>query len=187
METPDRSTTVATIATDRLILRPMVAGDADVLLGIFGDPEVMASFDTPPFGLEQMRGWVARNLAHQAAHGYGLWVVERRADGQVIGDCGLEWQSVDGVDLPELGYDLRRDAWGHGYATEAARAVRDHAFGPLDLTRLVSVIRQVNTRSAAVARRVGMHHASSLQRGPVVYHVYQIDRDTRTTATPSAN
>jgi [ribosomal protein S5]-alanine N-acetyltransferase len=119
---------------------------------------------------------VERDLAHQAEHGYGLWVVVRTGDGRVVGDCGLEWQEVAGETLPELGYDLRRDAWGRGYATEAARAVRDHAFGALGLAAQVSAIRRGNDRSVAVARRVGMRHHTTVGPPGVPYDVYRVER-----------
>ncbi|HEV2529541.1 MAG TPA: GNAT family N-acetyltransferase [Thermomicrobiales bacterium] len=165
-----------TLRTERLILRPMVATDAEPLLGVFADPEVMASFRAEPFDLGQVRGWVERNLAHQREHGYGLWTITLATDGRVIGDCGLEWQQFDDERLPELGYDLRRDAWGHGYATEAARAVRDHAFSALDLPVVVSAIRRGNDRSVGVARRLGMHPWRSFG-DPPHHDVFRLDRD----------
>jgi [ribosomal protein S5]-alanine N-acetyltransferase len=154
----------------------MTIDDVEPLLGVFGDPVVMASFAVEPFDLPPMRRWVERNLAHQEQWGYGLWTIVRRDTGAVIGDCGLEWQDVGGQLSPELGYDLRSDHWGHGYATEAATAVRDHAFATLGLDHLVSVIRSGNARSRAVAGRVGMTHRSTIHRAGVDYLVYRIDR-----------
>jgi len=75
---------------------------------------------------------------------------------KLIGDCGLEWKEVQGASLPELGYDFHSDYWHQGLATEAATAVRDYAFGELDLPRLVSLIRVGNEASRRVAERVGM-------------------------------
>lgn len=178
--------------TDRLTLRPMTADDATPLLGVFGDPLVMASFGVAPFDREQMRRWVERNLAHQREHGYGLWVVVLRETGQVIGDCGLEWQSIDGEPVAELGYDLRSDHWDQGYATEAARAVRDHAFDHLGIDRLVSMIRVGNMASRRVAEKVGMHLMAEVRQGDRSYWQYRIDRlawDARASdrpATPAA-
>lgn len=110
------------IETPRLLLRPMTADDTAALLGIFADPRVMAAFDTAPFARPQMERWVARNLAHQARHGYGLFSVILKADGLLIGDCGLELMEVEGATEAELGYDFRSDHWGRGLATEAATA-----------------------------------------------------------------
>ena len=151
----------------------MVSEDAGPLLGVFGDPVVMASFGAGPFERPQMDHWVARNLEHQDRYGFGLFSIERREDGLLIGDCGLEVQD-DGSGDVELGYDLRSDCWGQGYATEAAMAVRDVAFGPLALPRLISLIRQGNERSRRVAEKVGMQHDADLERHGVLYWRYAI-------------
>ena len=160
------------LRTARLELREMRADDAQALLGVFGDPRVMASFAAAPFDRAAMDRWVARNLAHQDENGFGLFTVVERASGDVIGDCGLELMDVGA----ELGYDLRADRWGRGLATEAASAVRDHAFSALGLDRLVSLIRSGNAASRRVAEKVGMHHARDLERGSARYELYEIVR-----------
>lgn len=156
--------------TARLRLRLMRADDADPLLAVFGDPRVMAAFDGAPFDRAAMDRWVGRNLAHQREHGYGPFTVELRESGLVIGDCGLEQMDVGA----ELGYDLRSDLWGKGYATEAACAVRDLAFGALALPRIVSLIRVGNTASRRVAEKVGMHLRDERQRNGVRYWLYEL-------------
>lgn len=116
------------IETERLRLRPMREDDLDALLGIFADPRVMAAFASEPFDRGQMQGWLDRNLRHQEQYGFGLFAVIDKADGTLIGDCGLEVVDIDGRREAELGYDFRSAYWGRGLATEAAVAVRDHAF-----------------------------------------------------------
>lgn len=152
------------IETPRLLLRPMREDDADALLHIFADPVIMAGFGVAPFGPERMARWVRRNLDHQERHGYGLYSVILKESGLLVGDCGLE-QMDDARDAggeaaaelgAELGYDLRRDHWNRGLATEAATAMRDYAFGTLRLPRLVSLIRAGNGASRRVAEKVGM-------------------------------
>ena len=144
------------IETPRLLLRPMRAEDTDALLNVFADPKVMDSFGVAPFDRPQMDRWVQRNLDHQAEHGYGLFSIIHKADGLLIGDCGLERMELDGAPETELGYDLRSDYWNRGLATEAAAAVRDHAFGALGLPRLISLIRHGNGASRRVAEKIGM-------------------------------
>lgn len=151
------------IETSRLLLREMRAEDAGALLGIFGDPVVMDCFGVSPFGPDQMERWVDRNLEHQRVHGFGLFSVVRKSDGIVIGDCGLEVMEAE----VELGYDFRSDCWNLGYATEAACAVRDYAFGTLGLPRLISLIRAGNLASRRVAEKVGM----SLEREEIRHGV----------------
>jgi RimJ/RimL family protein N-acetyltransferase len=148
----------------------MRADDRDALLGVFADPRVMDAFASPPFTPADMTRWIARNLAHQAQHGYGLFTVELRESGLVIGDCGIEHMDIGA----ELGYDLRSDQWGRGYATEAATAVRDLAFGPLALPRLVSLVRTGNTASRRVAEKVGMTLREETVRHGVRYWLLEM-------------
>ena len=166
------------VETSRLLLRPMEESDVDPLLGVFGDPLVMAAFETSPFDRSQMERWVRRNLAHQTAHGYGLYTVVLRAGGLVIGDCGLEHTLVEGIPEVELGYDIRSDHWNQGFATEAAAAVRDHAMDVLGLRRLVSLIRTGNGASCRVAEKIGMHRAEEITRYERRYLVYRLFRST---------
>lgn len=163
------------LETDRLILRPMQADDFDALFEIFTDPRVVASFGGELFTPEQMRGWLQRNLNHQTEFGYGLFSVIRKADGKLIGDCGLEEMELDGRHIAELGYDFRSDAWHQGYATEAACAVRDYAFRELGLPALVSLIRVGNAASQRVAERVGMHNAAAFERYGNSYYRYAME------------
>ena len=155
----------------------MRAEDTDALLRIFADPRVMAAFGVGPFDRAQMERWVRRNLDHQAEHGYGLFSVLLKENGLLVGDCGLEVMEVAGEMVAELGYDFRSDYWGRGLATEAATAVRDHAFGALGLSRLVSLIRAGNDASRRVAEKVGMRLVETIRRGEQPYWVYAIDRE----------
>lgn len=163
-----------TIETGRLWLRPMCADDLDALLRIFTDRRVMAAFATEPFDRARMQGWLDRNLRHQEEYGFGLFSVIHKTDGVLIGDCGLEVMEVEGGREAELGYDFLSPFWGRGLATEAASAVRDHAFGVLGLTRLVSLIRQGNDASRRVAEKVGMRHERDIASGDLRYWLYAI-------------
>ncbi len=152
----------------------MVAADLEGLLGIFGDPVVMAAFDEEPFNREQGRRWLDRNLAHQREHGYGLFSVYLTRSERLIGDCGLELMDVGEERVAELGYDFRSDCWDRGYATEAACAVRDYAFGTLRLPFLVSLIRAGNLASARVAEKAGLEPVGELARHGRTYVRYEI-------------
>ena len=167
----------ATIETARLLLRPMQLADVDLLLHIFADPKVMASFGEPPFDRERMVVWVNRNLTHQAEHGYGLFSVILKATKTLIGDCGLEIMDVAGKRTAELGYDFRSDYWNQGFATEAALAVRDNAFQTLHLPRLISLIRVGNNASRRVAEKIGMRCISELTRHGHLYWHYALDAE----------
>jgi RimJ/RimL family protein N-acetyltransferase len=150
----------------------MLATDIDALFLIFTDPKVMASFGGEIFSRAQMESWLKRNLDHQNEYGYGLFSVIHKESGTLIGDCGLELMESEGA--AELGYDFRSDYWNHGFATEAALAVRDHAFDSLHLPRLISLIRVGNVASKRVAEKVGMKFVEEFTRYETRYWKYEV-------------
>ena len=164
------------LETDRLFLRRMELADTDELLRVFSDPKVMASFGGDLFDRTQMEQWVRRNLDHQERYGYGLFSVILKDGEALIGDCGLEHMELDGQAEVEIGYDIRSDYWGFGYATEAASAVRDFAFTALGLTRVISMIRPENVASRRVAEKIGMTREKELMRGGYPYWIYSVSR-----------
>jgi RimJ/RimL family protein N-acetyltransferase len=135
----------------------------------------MAAFNTPPFDRQQMAQWLQRNLDHQAEQGYGLFSVILKANGLLIGDCGLEVMEMDGKQVAELGYDFRSDYWNQGFATEAAAAVRDYALKILRLPHLISLIRIGNGASRRVAEKIGMQRISEFTRYGIQYWKYRLD------------
>ena len=164
------------IDTPRLTLRSMAEADLEQLLTIFADPKVMAAFNTAPFNRDQMSRWLRRNLAHQIEHGFGLFSVILKTESILIGDCGLEIMQIDGTPVAELGYDFRSDYWNRGFATEAAAAVRDFAFGTLQLPRLISLIRVGNTASRRVSEKIGLRLEREINRGGIPYWFCTLDR-----------
>jgi len=168
------------IETPRLYLRSMALSDLDDLLKIFEDPKVMASFDADPFDRRQMAGWLQRNLAHQDAHGYGLFSVILKSNKTLIGNCGLERMSMEGESVTELGYDFRSDYWNRGFATEAASAVRDYAFRDLSLPSLISLIRVGNEASRRVSEKTGMQLLNEISLNGIRYWKYGIDNGSGT-------
>jgi [ribosomal protein S5]-alanine N-acetyltransferase len=166
------------IETERLSLRTMLPEDLDGLFRVFSDSRVLASFDLEAFSREQMERWLNRNLEHQAQYGYGLFSIFLRAEGTLIGDCGLEHMELGGRSEVELGYDLRSDYWNRGLATEAALAVRDYAFTTLDLPRLVSLIREGNDASARVAEKVGMRLDRELDLEGRPFRIFALNRQS---------
>jgi ribosomal-protein-alanine N-acetyltransferase len=141
------------IETERLGLRELSLADLDQLHAIFADPEMMR-FYPAPFTRERTEGWIAWAMRGYAERGHGLWAVERKADGLLLGDCGIVAQQIEGQELLEIGYHIRRDQWGQGYATEAARACRDYAFAQLGAQQICSIVDPLNLASRAVAGRV---------------------------------
>lgn len=143
------------IETGRLQLRQMTSDDVPDLLKVFADAEAMR-FYPAPFDEARMRTWVEWNLRSYETRGHGLWALALRSTGEVIGDCGLVSQEIEGVPEIEVGYHVRRDLWGRGLATEAALACIDHGFHRFGFGRFVSLIHPQNSPSRRVAEKMGM-------------------------------
>jgi RimJ/RimL family protein N-acetyltransferase len=155
------------IETDRLVLRMPRLEDAADLAVAYADPETVrylgdGSTATP----EQVEQGIAFWLERWEANGIGLFSMERREDGRVVGRSGFlvwdgeTWEVADLAEAGEraeveLGWMVAREHWGQGYATEAALAMRDWGIAERGFTRLVSVIRPGNDRSVRVAQKIG--------------------------------
>ena len=153
------------IETPRLQLREMTPADRPALCRILQDSEVMYAYNGP-FSDEEVDEWLERQLARYRQYGYGLWAVVLKATGEMIGQCGLTLQQWNGREMLETGYLFQRSHWHQGYATEAARACMDYAFGTLNSPLVCSIIRDNNLPSQQVALRNGM----SRQAGVMVKH-----------------
>jgi RimJ/RimL family protein N-acetyltransferase len=145
---------IPTLSTARLRLRAFAAGDLDAYAAIVADPEVMRHIGS---GGPIDRGVAWRQLAmflgEWTLRGRGQWAVTLKSDGRLIGRAGfLQPEGWPGIELAWL---LARDAWGHGYASEAARAALAWARDATGLAECISLIRPENTRSIAMAQRLG--------------------------------
>jgi len=140
------------LETERLTLRGWTPADFEPFAAYMADPEVMRFL-----GNAQSRGDAWRSLAttigHWALRGYGMWAVERKSDGAMMGRVGLI--NPEGWPALEVGWTLAKPYWGHGYATEAARAAMRYAFLTQNVDRLISCIDAENLPSQAVAKRLG--------------------------------
>ena len=150
------------ITTERLVLRQWTDADRAPFAAMGVDPEVMQHFPSH-LTREQSDAFVDRATAAIDERGWGLWAVER--DGSFIGFAGLAVPTFEAPFLPavEIGWRFARAAWGNGYATEAARAVLDHAFTHRDLDHVVSFTTVANLRSQAVMTRLGMRRAGEFE------------------------
>ena len=142
------------LETTRLTLRMLRESDLEAYAEMVADPEVMRFIGD---GKPLSRPFAWRNLAMMIGHwqlrGYGLWAVEERSSGQLVGRIGF-W-NPEGWPGFELGWMLRRQSWGRGYATEGARAALDFAFRNLKQPAVISLILPGNAASIRVAQRLG--------------------------------
>lgn len=147
------------LETERLLLRRWRPADREPFARLNADPDVMEFFVAPMTRAES-GAFAERIEAGFAEHGFGLWAVEERATARFIGFTGLIHQTFEAPFTPafEIGYRLDKNAWGRGYATEAATAAVRYGFEEARLGEIVSMTAVANLRSQAVMRKLGMTH-----------------------------
>jgi RimJ/RimL family protein N-acetyltransferase len=145
---------ISQLETSRLILRGFCEQDLDAYAQMCGDPEVMR-YIADGKTLSRAESWrnMAMIIGHWHLRGYGLWAVEERKSGEMIGRIGC-WQPEGWPGL-EIGWTLRRAYWGRGFATEAAKASMDYAFDKLGQSHVISLILPKNFASKRVAQKLG--------------------------------
>ncbi|MBN3959048.1 GNAT family N-acetyltransferase [Nostoc sp. NMS8] len=164
------------LETQRLFLREMTPSDLDALLLVLGDAESMRYYPKP-FDREMVRNWIDRHRRSYVQHGLGLWAMVLKTTGELIGDCGLIWQEVEGHQELEIGYHVRRDQQMQGYATEAASACQDYAFNILGCDhRVISLIRPENISSQRVAQKNGLKVVQETLWRDIPHYIYAVQR-----------
>ncbi|MBR3018461.1 MAG: GNAT family N-acetyltransferase [Clostridia bacterium] len=165
------------LKTERLFLREMDMNDYDALYAVLADADIMRHYPYS-FDEQRVRGWIERNMARYEENGFGLWAVCLKQSGEMIGDCGLTLQSIDGEMLPEIGYHIRGDCQRKGYAKEAARAVMDWAFEHTDYPAVYSYCKYTNMPSFRTAEAIGMRFLKEYpDEANKITHVSRITRD----------
>lgn len=162
------------IETERLFMRPLSLADVDAFVDLHADPRVNRFVGS--HSRERAREKLGAVERQWEERGHGLCAVELKATGEFIGRSGLQyWTQYDEV---ELGWTFRAEHWGHGYATEAARAWLDWGFATLDAAYFTALIRPGNEPSVRVAERLGFspRRQDTLAGAPVA--VYAVDRPT---------
>ena len=184
------------LETDRLFLRRWREGDREPFAALNADPVVMEHFPELNSRAES-DAFVERIETHFDRRGFGLWAVEVRGGAPFVGFVGLWPQTFHAHFTPavEVGWRLARAHWGHGYATEAARAAVDYGFDELELHEIVSFTVPANFRSRRVMERLGMTHDAAddfdhpgIPEGhPLRRHVlYRLARPVEAPSPPAA-
>jgi RimJ/RimL family protein N-acetyltransferase len=175
------------IETERLLLRSWREADRLPFFELCQSPLVMACLGGPA-SAEQIDAAIARVRACEARHGFCFWAMERRTDGSFLGFCGFKVADVAGTPVEgelEIGWRLREDAWGHGYAREAALACLRWAWSDGVAVRVIAMTVPANRRSWGLMERIGMQRRQDLDFGhphfpvnhPLHRHiVYAIER-----------
>lgn len=182
--------------TDRLRLREWGDDDGDRFYRIMNTPPVMRHLG----GVQDPATWAAaliRLQAYQRDYGHTFWLVERKADDELLGFCGLKRVNSPGADHLagqfEIGWRLRESAWGQGYAKEAAIAALDLAFDRFEAPHAVALTIGANIESQGLMKRLGMSRRADLDfvdarfgpdMNPAI--VYRIDREEWPSARAAA-
>jgi RimJ/RimL family protein N-acetyltransferase len=151
------------LTTERLVLRPPTLEDADAWDAIYRDAEEVW-YGAPRSSLDENRAKLQRQIAHFEEHGFGMCTVELA--GETIGAAGL--QHLEGGPEVEVGYRFLKQHWGHGYATESARASLEYGFDDVGLKRIVAVALETNVASRRVLEKCGLREIG-------VVHVYGLE------------
>ena len=142
------------IETERLFLREMKENDFDALYEVLAVSDIMRHYPYT-FDESRVRNWIQRNIERYRIFGFGLWAVCLKETGEMIGDCGLTMQLIDGEIKPEIGYHIRADKQRNGYAKEAAIAVRDWTFNNTPFQIVYSYMKYTNEPSVKTAISYG--------------------------------
>jgi RimJ/RimL family protein N-acetyltransferase len=166
--------TIQPLETERLLLRFFTRDDEAIHRLVFADPQVAVPFCRATRTIEQVRDWLVCRAFQATVDEFGFWAVVRRHDRALLGLVGLQAYVPDWIVWPddpepayhcievETSYALGREYWGHGYATEATRAVLRYAFDTLRLARVAYAVDASNERSVNVMRRLGFRQVQNL-------------------------
>lgn len=140
--------------TERLLLRKMTEDDFHALYKVLADPDIMQHYPHV-FDEAGARNWIEKNMERYRIFGFGLWAVCLKETGEMIGDCGLTMQLINGRIMPEIGYHIRADKQRRGYAKEVACAVRDWTFCHTPFNVVCSCMKYTNVPSRKTALSYG--------------------------------
>ena len=163
---------VPEIVTPRLLLRGWREGDVERMAVIYSDPEVVRFLR--PLDLEGTRQQLRRFVDHWQEHGFGLWAVQERETGRLIGRVGLLYHD-DWTATPhdaEVGWTLDRSTWGRGFATEGGAAALRYGFETMPMGRIISIAHRENVASWRVMEKLGLQREGETdwRDNPVVWY-----------------
>ena len=143
------------IETERLFLRELTENDFEALYEVLADLDIMQHYPYT-FDESRVRNWINKSIERYEIFGFGLWAVCLKETDEMIGDCGITMQNINGMIKPEIGYHINKRFQRKGYAKEAARACREWAFENTPFNILYSYMKKTNVASIATAMANGM-------------------------------
>ena len=165
------------IETKRLLLREMTHDDFSALYQVLSDTDIMRYYPYT-FDENRVKNWIERNIERYRILGFGLCAVCLKESGEVIGDCGLTMQLINGQIKPEIGYHIRADKQRNGFAKEAAIAVRDWTFNNTPFNIVYSYMKHTNEPSVKTAISYGCKQVDEFSDDEnEITKVFAISRD----------
>jgi len=165
---------IPSLNTERLLLRAFEKDDLDPFAAMVSNLEVMqlATYDGNTMTRTRAWNWLCLMLGQWYMRGFGIWGIEEKSTGELIGRIGLQF--FDQFEDVELVWMLAKSAWGKGFASEGARAAIDHGLNTLALPRIAAVIHQENKPSIRLAERLGMEMEKEVERKEILFYQYVI-------------
>jgi ribosomal-protein-alanine N-acetyltransferase len=167
--------TTPTLSTKNLLLRPFTLADVQVMHRILNGRDVLRYFPgSQSLTEEQVERSIGRLLDHWQERGYGLWALESRLNGDLLGRCGLQF--IPETEEVEVDFILSRDYWGQGLATEAGLASIQFGFNVLKLDSIVGIVHLKNIASQRVLEKLGMTSRIKTEYFGMAVYRYSIER-----------
>jgi RimJ/RimL family protein N-acetyltransferase len=168
------------LESERLIFRKLTADDFDDLAVMMRDPNVMSVWEHT-FDDEQISEWIENQISCYKKVIVGYFAAIRKDTDEFIGQMGLMWNDLDNLLALEIGYMLKREHWGMGYATEGAAVLAEYGFTEIGLNKVYVSIRPENTQSIRVAEKIGMNAEGSFIKqyngNNIQYIIYSKNRN----------
>lgn len=163
------------VRTDRLCLRWFSWEDLDAYARIMGDCEVGRWFPKGEgYTREEAKKSLDNILDHWTKHGFGIWAITDKDNRFLLGRCGLNL-IAETLEI-EVDFVLARNYWGHGYATEAARAALAYGFDVLKLDRIIALAKPDNIASRRVIEKIGMRYVKNAEYWGIICAYYEISK-----------
>ncbi len=160
------------LKTARLQIRELNIFDVESLSKVLSD-KISMQYYPKPFSSRGVENWINKNIDRYKIYGYGLWGVVLRQTGELIGDCGVTIQNIDGELLPEIGFHISPDYCLHGYATEAAMEILKYCRKKFGLRAVYSYCNDDNVPSMKTMIKIGMSYYKKYVEDKMVKVVYR--------------
>lgn len=161
------------LKTKRLTIKKMTVEDFDDIALMLKDPNVMYAWEHN-FSDKDVSDWIEKNIQYYEDYGYAYFLAIDSKINKVVGQVGLLQNNINGENHLEIGYIIKKEFWGQGYALEAAESLNNYAFKTLQAKEIIAEIRPMNIWSINIAKKLGMQLFGEFNknvRGKMMLHL----------------